>query len=120
MTPSTFRSVPYKPCFCYAIRSIIGDGHRLNYGTKEVCDCATKTGRGIGLLGHYDQATVETLRYKILKKPTDGGGNEGEQEGMIQTEVKQEGMDGHSLDGEHRCYVKVCSPDDVSRLTTGT
>ena len=56
---------------------------------------------------------METLHYKNFKKPADGGGNEGEEEGVVQTEVKQEGMDGHSLDGEHRCYVKVCSPDDM-------
>ena len=46
----------------YNVALLWTDG--LNYGTKEVCDCATKTGRGIVFPGPYHQATVETLHYK--------------------------------------------------------
>lgn len=102
MTPSTFRLVPYKPHFLFS---------RKNEGRVTT--------------SAIEEPQQEDVCFPRFLSPLDGGTTGtavGKKKPLTEKakKAKRESVR-HSLDGERRCCVKVCSPADVfPSFTTAT
>lgn len=124
MTPSAYRDVLSKPRFHYAIWSASrSQFSRKNEGLplckqnrrKPCFPLSLSPGRGRTTWILWNNwRTVETL-HCWWSRPRRW------RERVKETEVKQDWTDGHSLDGELRCFVEVCSlVEGVFTLNTRT